>query len=86
MCISSGSSARWNLFDAEDDLSRRVAPVRGGWVVGTVFRFKDSEILEGLMPADLTQTTPEAISLVNFLQTSVRTRSGFLCRERRWSH
>jgi hypothetical protein len=27
-------------------------------------RFKDSEILEGLMPADLTQTTPEGF-LVN---------------------
>jgi hypothetical protein len=47
-------------FGDSESLTRKTFTSRprseGLWVR---LRFKDSEILEGLMPADLTQTTPE---------------------------
>jgi hypothetical protein len=52
-------------FGDSESLTRKTFTSRprseGLWVR---LRFKDSEILEGLMPADLTQTTPEGF-LVN---------------------
>jgi hypothetical protein len=52
-------------FGETESLTRKTFTSRprseGLWVR---LRFKDSEILEGLMPADLTQTTPEGF-LVN---------------------
>ena len=52
-------------FGEAESLTRKTFTSRprseGLWVR---LRFKDSEILEGLMPADLTQTTPEGF-LVN---------------------
>src|SRR5437879_152341 len=52
-------------FGDSESLTRKTFTTRprseGLWVR---LRFKDSEILEGLMPADLTQTTPEGF-LVN---------------------
>jgi hypothetical protein len=52
-------------FGDSESLTRKTFTSRpraeGLWVR---LRFKDSEVLEGLMPADLTQTTPEGF-LVN---------------------
>src|SRR5213075_1695709 len=52
-------------FGDSESLTRKTftsrPPSEGLWVR---LRFKDSEVLEGLMPADLTQNTPEGF-LVN---------------------
>ncbi len=64
-------------FGDSESLTRKTFTSRprseGLWVR---LRFKDSEILEGLMPADLTQTTPEGF-LVNPPDQRSNTQTNF---------